>query len=218
MFIALVVAAGAVALASLFFSRNARIIRSLRTTPQRRIESFSEEEVAKIVGTLQYIGDPLISPLTGRHCAYYEIHVDEHYGGNNAQWHTMIRESVGVEFEVDDGTGKAVVDPMSAMIAIVVDSHTRSGTLDSPTGREVAYLESHQRKSKGWFLNKKIRYREGILESGELVAIMGRGTRETDIAAGSQGERGYRDAPAMRLRMQSPEKTPMKISDNPSAR
>ncbi len=205
-------------LASLFFSRNARILRSLRTAPQRKIENFSEKEVAKIVGTLQYIGDPLVSPLTGRHCAYYEIHVDEHYGGKNAKWHTMIRESVGVEFEVEDSTGKAVVDPMSAMIAIVLDSHTRSGTFDAPTGREVAYLESHQRKSTGWFLNKKIRYREGILESGELVAIMGRGTREIDIAGGNQGERGYRDAPAMRLRMHSPEETPMKISDNPDAR
>ncbi len=61
-------------------------------------------------------------------------------------------------------------------------------------------------------LNKSIRYREGALEAGELVAVLGRGRWQPDPDPNQKG--GYRDR-AMRLLIEAGEDE-LLISDQPS--
>jgi hypothetical protein len=182
------------------------------------IENFSERNPAKIVGSLVYIGEPLSSPLTGRTCAYYEILVEEYHSGtdDDGYWETMIQESQGQDFVIEDDTGTAIVNPIGAQVALTVDSRTKSGTFDAPTEQERNYLNSHGQEGEGWWgFNKSLRYREGILEAGEAVAVLGRGVKEPD-PDGVEQARGYRSAPPMRLRMRGSQKGPLLISDDTS--
>ena len=216
-FVAFILVAGGVAVASLYYSRGARLKRTLRQAPRLSIENVSEREPAKIVGSLAYIGEPLISPLTGRTCAYYEILVEEYHSGadDDGYWETMIRESQGQNFVINDDTGTAIVNPIGAQVALTIDSRTKSGTFDAPTDRERNYLNSHGQEGKGWVFNKSLRYREGILEAGERVAVLGRGVREPD-PEGVQQASGYRSTPPMRLRMRGSQNAPLLISDDTS--
>jgi hypothetical protein len=213
-FIIMLVGGGIVG-ASLYFSRGARLKRTLRNAPRLSIKDVSEREPAKIVGTLAYLGESLISPLTGRSCAYYEIHVEQYESGANddGHWRTIIRESLGQDFMLEDGTGRAIINPVGAQLALTIDSHSKSGSFDDPTDLERNYLISHGQEGKGWVFNKRIRYREGILEADESVAVLGRGVKEPDPDGVDQAG-GYRSAPPMRLRMRGSQKTPLLISDD----
>ena len=210
---------GAFALYSYLYSESARTKRALRKTPRRTIADFSEREPGKVVGTLSYLGEPLRSPLTGRTCAYYEIHVEEYRSGSGSNsagaWHTMIKEDRGQDFSLKDQSGYAIVNPVGASLAITIDSHTRSGTFDDPTDLERSFLNSHGRDGKAWVFNKKLRYKEGILEAGESVAVLGRGTKEPD-PSGVHQQTGYREASPMRLRLGRSAKLPLMISDDVS--
>ncbi len=213
----LVIAVIAVAVASASRSRRARTEQSLRLSKRRPIASFSEAEPSKIVGTLAYVSAPLISPLTGRRCAYYEVLVEEYDGrGASGDWSTLIHETKGQSFALEDESGRAIVDPQYCHTAIVVDSHTKSGTFNDPTQVERAYLESHGRDGQGWVFNKTLRYKEGILEAGEELAVLGRGTKEPDPDGVASVGGGYRSGPPMRLRMRGTQSEPLLISDEPS--
>ncbi len=207
---------GGFAFYSYYNSESARTKRALRDTPRRTIGDFSEREPGKVVGTLSYLGEPLRSPLTGRTCAYYEIHVEEYRSsGKSGTWYTMIKESQGQDFSLEDQSGYAIVNPVGASLAITVDSHTRSGSFDDPTDLERSFLNAHGRDGKAWVFNKKVRYKEGVLEAGESVAVLGRGTKEPD-PSGVHKQAGYRDAPPMRLRLGRSAKLPLMISDDVS--
>ena len=195
------------------FSPHAKLMRLFHKGPQRTIAGFSEGSAAKIVGRVAVANEALEAPLTGRQCVYYEAIVKKDEGEDST---TLIREERGVPFFVEDDTGRALVDPHGATIAVVVDSHTCSGTFADPTAAEKAFLDRHEESGTGWIFNRSLQYREGVLEPGELVAVLGRGVREPD-PGGVHAARGYRDMPAMRLRMQSSDRQPLYISDDPSA-
>ncbi|MCP4445970.1 MAG: hypothetical protein GY811_11585 [Myxococcales bacterium] len=190
--------------------------RLFRRTRSTAIRSFEDGKTGKIVGRLSYLGEPLRSPLTGRPCAFYEIIVEEyknHLGLTSGGWQRVIRDAQGQDFLIDDGTGRAIVDPTDPEVVITIDAQTSSGMTDDPTVREMDFLKSHGFVGKGWVFNKTLRYREGILESGESVAVMGRGTLEPD-PDGANGVTGYRDGPPMRVRLRSSSKRPLLISDD----
>ncbi len=85
--------------------------------------------------------------------------------------------------------------------------------LDDPTQAEEAFLARHGKLGTGWFLNKTLRYKEGILEAGEGVAVLGRGTLEPD-PDGVARAAGYRSGPPMRLQMRGTLQEPLRISDD----
>ena len=117
-------------------------MRSLAESPRVAIAAFPRNKAAKIVGTISLDWQPLISPLTGRPCAYYEIEVEERRkSGDSHRWVTIVRESAEIEFRVTDESGYAIVDPARSQVAIHVDSKSRSGSFDDATPMEKAFLE-----------------------------------------------------------------------------
>ena len=197
-----------------YFAKGAREKRTLAKVPNSELANVSEHEAAKVVGMLAYIGEPLISPLTGRSCAYFDIRVEQYVSFNGqTDWTTIIHESKGQNFILEDGTDHVIVDPTGAKVGITVDSHTESKTFDDPTDRERSYLASQEKDGESWNLDKTTRYREGILEAGELVAVLGRGVREPDPEGVAKAD-GFRATPPMRLRMRGSQNVPLVISDD----
>ena len=195
-----------------YFSAEAKTRRALRAAPRVSIAQFPEGAPARIVGRVED-GERLIAPLSGRPCVFYQAIVEQyHSNGKSGSWRTIIREERGIPFALDDGTGRALIDPLGARLAVEKDSTTRSGSFDDATETEEAFLARHGVQSKGWMFNKKLRYREGALEIGETIAVCGLAVREPDPDAVARAS-GYRDALPTRLRLTSSPKLPLLISD-----
>jgi hypothetical protein len=132
--------------------------------------------------------DLIESPLTAQRCVYYRFLIEEWrrasaplqaFGpGMGGLWHpTQIDEAIA-EFYVDDGTGRALVDPVGAMVETAAKLHPEP--VDMPT---------FQRAS------------EVRIEPGDWVEVRG---VVDEIEDTLDGERGYRDLPTrMALRAES---------------
>jgi len=153
--------------------------------------------MVKICGRLRYVGEPRIAPLSGRRCGAWRVEVDEYRrSGKSGSWHNVITELDAGEIELDDGTGRARVNALGAQLVIVKDAHYTSGTFNDASAVLERYLARHGHESTGFLgLNKGLRYKEGVLEEGEDVAVLGLARWEHDPSVDSRGARGYRELP-----------------------
>lgn len=198
-----------------YFSDSQKIRRQLRKMAAKPIGQLRDDELGKVVGRARALEAVLTAPLTGRSCVYFTATVEEHRStGKTHYWKTIIKETRGVPFVLEDGSGRAIVDATAARIAIDFDGRSQSGTFDDPTEAERAFLARHGEKGQGWIFNRRLRYREAVIAEGETIAVLGAGTREPDPdAPPSEAYRG--DAPT-RLRLTSSPRYPLVISDDAS--
>jgi hypothetical protein len=160
-----------------YFSKKPVVKRNLKKAVGKKIGQFLNGDIAKVVGTVEFVGEPLLAPLSKRSCAYYYVLVEQHVSsGKNSHWKKIIEEEVSGKFVIRDGRHSALIDGSHVKSYIVQDKTYNSGFLnDAKTHLEV-YLRKHGIDSTGLFgLNKTIRYKEGVLEKGELIAVVGIG-------------------------------------------
>ena len=213
--VVLAIAAGvAIVAASLVWNEKARIRREIRSAVHVDIAELREGRTGRVVGKVGD-GETLQAPFTQRSCVFYEATVEEfRSSGKTGSWRQVVREARGVPFVLDDGTGRAIIDPNGARVDVDIDMTTRSGTFDDATPVEEQFLTRHGMRSTGWLLNKSLRYREGVIEVGETIAVVGQGVREPDPdAVGKVG--GYRSGPPTRLRLGGSARHPILLSDAP---
>jgi hypothetical protein len=197
-----------------WFSDAEQTKRAIRNAPRKRIGDVRDGEFVKVVGTIKYLAEPLTAPLSGRRCAYFEARAMEKQGKSG--YREIAMEGGGVEFLVEDGTGRAVIDPVMLRAAVVEDDEKRSGFLSDATPGMEAFLVRHGRDPIGALgFNRTISYKEGVFEEGETVAVVGLATfeREPDEAAATSSYRDLRK----RLRLTAPVGGNILISDHPSA-
>jgi len=93
------------------------LFESVRRLRQARVVAhISETPVSKLgIGTVRVFGriegdNPLISPLTGSPCFYYESHAEKcHESGEGENWSTIRRDTARRDFQLNDGTGRVLV-------------------------------------------------------------------------------------------------------------
>jgi len=161
-----------------YFTQKAVVKRKLKKAAGVKISSFLSGEIAKVAGSVEFVGQPLIAPLSGRRCAYYYVLVEQLIStGKNSYWEEMIEEEIGGTFVIRDGRYRGYIDKSSTLKTYLVqDCVYRSGTLNDATEALENYLRNKGMKSVNMLgLNKTLRYKEGVLEEGESVAVMGRG-------------------------------------------
>lgn len=181
---------------------HAHLLRTARGTTAAALETGATGRLAGVV-----TADALLkAPLTGRACVGYVARVEEWSGGRRAHWIERIHEVRGVPFTIDDGTGRALIDPAASTMLLQMDATTRSGRFDDATPVEEAFLARHEVRSTGWFLNRTLRYTEGVIEPGERVAVIGRGEREADVD-------GPHGALATRVRLRGTADEPVLVTD-----
>lgn len=171
----LVVIAG-IALYSFFFSRKAIVKRKLKGTKQLSMSEVMNGEHARIQGTIVYAGKSLTAPLSGRRCSYYYILVEEkRSSGKSSSWHNLIEEEVAGDVVIRDGNSYAIIDTNMVKSYLVQDAQYSSGFLNDASPVLEAYLKKHGQKSTDWLgFNDTLRYKEGILEEGELLTVVGK--------------------------------------------
>ncbi len=180
----------------------------LRRHRRATIRDAPEGKEAKIVGTLCPVGEPLTAPLSGRECACWEVVIDERPAGSSEPWSPLLRRHDVQTFEIEDETGRARVEPRIWGVEVVSDFKQRIGTFSAPPKRLVEFLAEQGFMST----NRALRYREGVLERGERVAVLGPCRREP-FDEESKGSTTYRDTPT-RLVVGS-EISGVTVSDDP---
>lgn len=160
-----------------FFNKKAVVKRKLKQAEHKGISQFMEGDVAKITGNVQLVGEPLVAPLSKRKCSYYYVHVErKKSSGDHSNWHTYIEEEVSGKFLIKDEIGYAYINDPKVKSYIIQDKNYSSGFLNDAEKHLENYLASHGKESEGLLgFNKKLRYKEGILESDEKVAVLGKG-------------------------------------------
>ncbi len=213
--VAIIVGVIAIAFFGWYFGQGQRLKRQLKAAKPWLLSELPEDTHGRVIGRAQVLGEQLAGPLTGRACVYYIAMVEEQRStGRSTYWRTIASETRGVPFVLEDGTGRAIVDPNGAQVALDFDGNSKSGTFNSADPVQEQFLARHGQKSQGWVFNKTLRYREAMIEIGETIAVLGSGTREPDPNAAP--EAAYRGAPATRLRLTSSARFPLIISDDPA--
>jgi hypothetical protein len=212
---ALFLAFGVMAIGLLYwFSEPAKIRRALRAAPMVRIADAKTGEVIRISGRIRAVGDMVRAPLSQRQCVFYDVTVEEARSrGKSGQWTQIVRETDGVDFLVEDRTGKALVYAGGMKVVTVKDHERQSGTFNDATADLEAFLARHGKWSKGLVFNKNLRYREGVFEPGDRITVLGLARWEQDPDPTSAGT-GYRDVPK-RLVVSPRKDGPVLASDEP---
>lgn len=196
---------------NLFFSKKAVINRKLKKAPSKKISEFTNGEIAKIVGTISPVDEQLLSPLSRRPCSYYFVLVEEkRSSGKNSYWKTIIEKEVSNKFLIKEGEHAALIDGKRVMSNIVIDKEYASGTFNDPPERLLKYLKDHGHEHENFFgFNKSIRYKEGILEEDEKVAVLGKGQWQNAAELGLPPE--YKDV----LLISAADEEHIYLSDDP---
>jgi hypothetical protein len=195
-----------------YFSRKAVVKRKLKKAAGMKISGFLSGDIAKVVGNVEFVGEPLIAPLSGRHCAYYYVLVEQLVStGKSSHWKKIIEEEAGGIFVIRDGRYRAHINSDSTIKTYIVqDEEYESGFRKDATETLENYLRANNMESENLLgFNKKLRYKEGILEEGECMAVMGRGEWK------NASEVNLPDSMGKILVLSSTDEEPIYLSDDP---
>jgi E3 Ubiquitin ligase len=163
----------AVAIAGFFFAfKFTHSKRIIEDTPTSKIRSAAQGYL-ELVGHGQLMeGQPIVSPLTGTTCTWYDFKVDERrQSGKNSEWVT-IRKGISDElFLIKDETGQCIIDPEGAHVTVSNKSVWYGGT-SNPMGNFTAPRKKRSFLS-GALVSNKYRYTEKLLHPGESLYAIG---------------------------------------------
>jgi len=111
-------------------------------------------------------GGVLVAPITGRACVCFDAVVARARGPG--QLEVVLRAVRGTPFVIDDGTGKALVDPRGAYVRVVYDHSLREGELDDGDIADPEFAAELAGADPAG-----LRFEEGVLAVGETVVVEG---------------------------------------------
>jgi hypothetical protein len=175
--------------------RRARIIQT-PTSPVAQATGNGPVEIkGRIVPSEQGV---IAAPFSGRQAVWVRITVQEKRStGRSSYWATVVSETDGRPFMVDDGSGQmARVLPPGANVILDAQQVATSGTFkDAPPHLE-GFLASRGLKTTSFLgFNKSMRYEERLLVPGDNLYAIGPSRRE----AGPPVNDGYRMVPGSQL-------------------
>lgn len=166
----------------------------------------------KLVGQVVLGFVPLSAPLTGRRCVAWQVHIEREDA--EAGWVTVIEERQASDFSLCDGTGSVHLRIYRPSLALADAARFQSGPLEEASPRAEIFLAARASASAGHLgAGEPMRYREGVLVEGELVAVGGVAAREPFADPGAAGS--FPET-ALRLVMQPLPGGELIISDDPS--
>ncbi len=193
-----------------YFKQKNSIKKRLLQSPLIKLSMFKDNEVGKIKGRIEIIGEPLIAPLTGRKCAYYQVIVEEDSSIRHGGWDVLFEVEDSVKYVLHDSNEVAWVDPLYLKFYFQKKVYFKSGFLDNPSKILTDFLIKNGYESTNFIgLNKTLRFKESILKDGDHLAVLGLG----NWAEGNQMElpTSYKKV----LHIQSNKGEPIFISDDP---
>lgn len=150
------------------FVRFVRRMRLIEDTPTSRVRSAAQGYV-ELVGWGQLLpGPPVVSPLTGATCTWYDYRIEERVrsGGRNesARWRTVDSGTSESLFLLVDETGECIIDPEGAEV--------------TASSKDVWYANSSRwfgapPSSRGLFGGGRFRFTERRMLPGDPLYAIG---------------------------------------------
>lgn len=183
----------AVSLVVLMRARTRRFRRKLARHKLRRLGDLQEGHYARIVGRAHPVGEPLIAPMTGRRCVYYDVIVEgKGIAPKPGKMSRIAAETKGIPFLLTDGTGRAIVEPDGADVLIAFGARSDfSPQAPVVTPQHQEFFARHGRTVIGGVYGTELRYREAAIVVEDMITVLAAGVREPDPdpAPGSIGPR-----------------------------
>jgi hypothetical protein len=177
-----------------WFDRDRRINRELGGGPCTPIGQI-EGGAVRVTGRVSRVDDDLlVGPATGRRCLAFQITVEEESRGVPR---VVARLGQARPFWIEDGTGRALVDPgehvvMALSTEVAVDPHL-SELLDEPVPPASepfrTFARAHGVPLTVLGLDRHLRFREGLIEEGETLTVHGHASREVHARGEPAGPR-----------------------------
>lgn len=158
------VAGAAGFVASFVFLHRCRLIENM---PTSRLRSAAQGYLELEGRVLLAQGPAIIAPLTHTHCVWWRYRVEKKVrSGKNTKWVTVRSATSDDSFELDDGTGKCMVDPDGATV-IPSQRQRWYGSSETPDVGPAA--------GGGWLRGgfSSYRYTEERLHAGDAVYALG---------------------------------------------
>lgn len=197
---------------SYYFNNKKVVLRKLAKHEAIPINRVQQNQVVKLLGTAKYVKEPLVAPISGRECIYYQAIVEEK---SKNGWHTVAKEAAHQDFFIQVRDEMALIKAdgpiKNTRMHLIKDHQERSGWQNDPTPRLELFLKRHGKKSTFLFMNRRLRYREGIVSNNEQIAVLGTAQWKT-LAQPIEGY-GYSKI----LTLTSSLKEKMIITDDPEA-
>ncbi|HEX4025079.1 MAG TPA: GIDE domain-containing protein [Steroidobacteraceae bacterium] len=142
-----------------------RRARAFEDTPTSKIRSAAQGYVEFCGHAHALPGDPIISPLTGRRCVWYQYRVEQRRSGGRLVWSLLDHASSDAIFALDDDTGRVVVDPAGADVTALDKEVWYGDEPDTPP----------RLRPPRWvgMLGGQYRYTERLILDGQLLSAVG---------------------------------------------
>lgn len=159
------------------FGRDGRTRRALEALPISKIRDVKAGATVRVTGKLILGTATLKAPFSHRVCAHYDALLEERYVEDwREAWHTVAHETSSCEFFLEDETGRIEVDATRLEGIIVRDHHKTKGDIELEKAR--AFLLKHGQETE-IPEGRVLRYREGVLEAGEMVTVRGKARNDS---------------------------------------
>lgn len=213
-----VMAAAAVTVATVaglqwWFSAEQTTRRALAKVSATPVSEVREGTIVKLVGRASALGRPLTAPISERPCLAWHLAIQVRRGsGKNKHWRQVHQAMDAVTFSLEDETGRAHVDVRRVRMVLSEDHRAAHGGGWSDGSDELLAYCAEQGIDTSTFLGGSVpvRSREGVIDPGEVVVVMGVARFEEDPSA--EGD-GYR-AVGKRLVLEAPADAPLLLSDH----
>jgi hypothetical protein len=104
-------------------AESSEVAIAMRVAEKRAVEQLVPNTLVRIHGTARKADGMVTAPISGRTCLYWTLRVQElqRTGNSNDVWQNVFGDSDHAVFAVDDGTGKAFIDPLGAEVVLHFD-------------------------------------------------------------------------------------------------
>lgn len=146
--------------------------RIIEDTPTSKIRSAAQGYVELIGHGQMMEGQPIIAPLTGTACTWYDYKIEEYrQSGKRSYWAT-IRSATSTElFLIKDETGQCIIDPEGAHVTVTSKDVWYGGEASPARGSLTANSKKHFFARLG--RHRRYRYTEKRLHNEESLYAIG---------------------------------------------
>ncbi|WP_299337781.1 hypothetical protein [uncultured Psychroserpens sp.] len=162
-----------------YYNERQVIIRTLSKIPVKPASSLRTNELSKVSGKALHVKEPLLAPYSQRKCVFYQIVIQQKVSnGKSSHWKTLVKDERFQDFFIDTNGDFVIVkptnDPRNYISYLVKDKKQTSGTFNDPTPQFEAVLRRYNIRPENFFgFNKRLRYKEGVIEIGEQITVAG---------------------------------------------
>lgn len=162
-----------------YFNGRQVIIRTLSKIPVKPASSLRTNELSKVSGKALHVKEPLLAPYSQRKCVFYQIVIQQKVSnGKSSHWKTLVKDERFQDFFIDTNGDFVIVkptnNPRNYISYLVKDKKQTSGTFNDPTPQFEAVLRRYNINPENFFgFNKRLRYKEGVIEIGERITVAG---------------------------------------------